>query len=97
MHCLSASLCFWVWTIIRETLEYISISDKNYDYDEEYIEPYTESYIEPYTESEDVTPDTEYSGSGDEPIALPLTSVSQKEGTKALIQFLVFILSSFNF
>lgn len=23
MHCLASSLCFWLWTIFRETAEYI--------------------------------------------------------------------------
>ncbi|XP_060530512.1 proton channel OtopLc-like [Cylas formicarius] len=34
MHCISASLCFWIWTIFRETAEYITYQkDKSFFFD----------------------------------------------------------------
>lgn len=27
MHCLSSSICFWIWTIFRETIEALANAD----------------------------------------------------------------------
>ncbi|RZB39386.1 otopetrin-2 [Asbolus verrucosus] len=37
MHCIASSLCFWVWTILRETIESLS----NHDHEEEEAETLT--------------------------------------------------------
>ncbi|KAJ8952073.1 hypothetical protein NQ318_010983 [Aromia moschata] len=44
MHCLSSSICFWVWTICREILEELA----NKKYDTEYT---TSSHLEEFTVS----------------------------------------------
>jgi hypothetical protein len=32
MHCIASSLCFWIWTILRETLESLNSYAKYDDY-----------------------------------------------------------------
>lgn len=47
MHCLASSLCFWLWTIFRETAEYI----QNYpggDYDSDDNDTTLRNGIVPY-------------------------------------------------
>lgn len=39
MHCVSSSLCFWIWTIIRETMESLTVYD---DEEKEIVENITE-------------------------------------------------------
>jgi hypothetical protein len=34
MHCIASSLCFWIWTILRETLESLNSYAKYDDYSE---------------------------------------------------------------
>lgn len=77
MHCLSSSLCFWVWTIFRETVESISNHSDDHDYDDD----------------DDSSDDnlrqaiSEISFLSEHPIALPLTSYT-KRGAKLLTSYL---------
>ncbi|XP_030750787.1 proton channel OtopLc-like isoform X3 [Sitophilus oryzae] len=44
MHCLAASLCFWIWTIFRETAEYIEYQRSYSGYDNSTESASTETY-----------------------------------------------------
>ncbi|XP_068906055.1 proton channel OtopLc-like [Tenebrio molitor] len=62
MHCISSSLCFWVWTILRETVEALS----NHEYEEETTkeETSTLSEIAFYTGQPVALPLTSYNKRG---------------------------------
>lgn len=74
MHCMSSSLCFWVWTIFRETVEAISNHSDGTDDDDDRSSRHRKvSEIAFYSQ--------------DQPIALPLTSYN-KRGAKLLTAYL---------
>uniref|UniRef100_V5I8B2 Otopetrin-2 n=1 Tax=Anoplophora glabripennis TaxID=217634 RepID=V5I8B2_ANOGL len=48
MHCLSSSVCFWIWTIFREVLEALAFADYGDDDETTTTSPVTASdYVEP--------------------------------------------------
>lgn len=73
MHCIASSLCFWLWTILRETIDSLSSSDDGNEED--------------YSREENFGENTGLIFVEDNPIALPLTSYNKKGATK-LVGFL---------
>lgn len=76
MHCISSSLCFWVWTILRETIE--ALSNKQYEDDH-------------HNDSEIVRKIPEIAfyaeNNNQQPIALPLTAYNEK-GARVIKSYL---------
>lgn len=72
MHCIASSLCFWLWTILRETIDSLSSSDEE---------------EEDYSSEENFDENERLIFVDDNPIALPLTSYNKKGATK-LVGFL---------
>lgn len=57
MHCLAASLCFWVWTIFRETAEYIHNQSNKYpSYENDTTDEETETFDGKPTSYAQITP-----------------------------------------
>lgn len=79
MHCISSSLCFWVWTIIRETIESMS------GYEEEYDKDRGEKDQEILSSAR--MSETSFLTDSNRPQALPLTYYSMR-GAEELKQYL---------
>lgn len=80
MHCLSSSLCFWVWTILRETMDSLA----HYDHHEHQEQPddpldYDADYPLPPSGSPSTLPVAALAAQTGGPVALPLTTYHKRK------------------
>lgn len=80
MHCIASSLCFWVWTILRETMD--SLTHHSIENDAKATDTDDEVSLEERISATSFERSTQ-----DVPVAMALTSYS-KHGAKELIRFL---------
>ncbi|XP_052132309.1 uncharacterized protein LOC127751976 [Frankliniella occidentalis] len=91
MHCLASSLCFWVWTILRETMDSLAHYDHQ-DAPHEHLEQ-PEDVLLDYDTDYPAAPlaaplgSTHAPTAGTGPVAMPLTTY-HKRGALDLVKFM---------
>lgn len=83
MHCIASSLCFWIWTILREITDSLFHTDSHDD---------NSTVADNYSSSEEEDDDNSASTEKNTPIASALTSFG-KTGAKELVTFFDEIIS----
>ncbi|KAJ1530390.1 hypothetical protein ONE63_005299 [Megalurothrips usitatus] len=89
MHCLSSSLCFWVWTILRETMDSLA----HYDHQDHPLESLEQAddalldYDADYPSASTASPLSAAAATAAGPVAMPLITY-HKRGALDLVKFM---------